>query len=130
MISDSSKPLGMSFVEERGGRLLDKRSSWLLHLAAIGCCCQYRILFNLIACAGSRPLTGFLLQVSLEYAVFRCVDSNLKPIRKATGNKRSHQGAGKSRISLPWFVRLRTLFLTLHSLGEWGWWGGGCVDWY
>lgn len=79
---------------------------------------------------GPRPWTELLLQVSLEYALFRCVDSSWK-ISKGTGNKRSHQGAWKPKISLPAFVRLRVCCSwLLHPFGECRWGGGGCVDWY
>lgn len=89
-----------------------------------------RVLVNLIACAGSRPSTELLLRVSLEYAVFRCVDGNLKPISEDIGNKRSHQGSWKPKISQPVSVRLRVCCSwPLHPFGEWGWWGEGCVDW-
>lgn len=127
--SDSSKPLGMSFAKDGGGSLLDKGSSWLLvwpQLALLPvqdsaqpcCLCGVQIL-------DGSPLTG-----SPEFTLFRCVDSNLKPISEAAGNKRSHHGTGMSRVSLPWFVRLWVFLLTLPSSREWGQWDGGCAGWY
>lgn len=110
----------LSRMEE--GALLDKGCSWLLRLAAVGSCCQYRILLNRVACVGSRSSTDLLLQISPELTLFGCVDSNLKPIHEATGSKRSHHGTGKSRVSLPWFVRLRVLAPDLAFL-----WGVGTV---
>lgn len=64
--------------------------------------------------------------------MFRCVDSNLNPITKITGNyKRAYQGAGTPKIFLPCrFVceAESMLCLTLHFFGDGG--GGDCVNWH